>query len=87
MMNVGANMYDMFYTVRYVGIARANAAIEALPNCGVADKLNQYLCWVGPLRINTVAATVCGVLWSFAKHYMCTSELNLQKITVSLCYK
>ena len=43
LMNVGADMYDSFYVERYKGIARANAAIEALPNCGVADKLNQYM--------------------------------------------
>ena len=43
LMNVGADMYDSFYTDRYKGIARANAAIEALPNCGVEDKLNQYM--------------------------------------------
>ena len=42
-MNVGADMYNGFYVTRYKGIARANAAIEALPNCGVADKLNQYM--------------------------------------------
>ena len=43
LMNVGADMYDSFYVDRYKGIARANAAIEALPNCGVEDKLNQYM--------------------------------------------
>ena len=43
LMNVGADMYDGFYVDRYKGIARANAAIEALPNCGVEDKLNQYM--------------------------------------------
>ena len=43
MMNVGASMYDYVYAIRYVGIARANSAIEALPNCGVEDKLNQYM--------------------------------------------
>ena len=43
MLNVGDNMYDTFYVLRYQGIAHANAAIEALPNCGVADKLNQYM--------------------------------------------
>ena len=43
LLNVGADMYDGFYVDRYKGIARANAAIEALPNCGVEDKLNQYM--------------------------------------------
>ena len=43
MLNVGADMYDTFYVLRYKGIARANSAIEAMPNCGVADKLNQYM--------------------------------------------
>ena len=43
LMNVGADMYNGFYVTRYKGIARANAAIEAMPNCGVADKLNQYM--------------------------------------------
>ena len=43
LMNVGADMYNDFYVTRYKGIARANAAINALPNCGVADKLNQYM--------------------------------------------
>ena len=43
LLNVGADMYDGFYVTRYKGIARANAAIEALPNCGVADKLNQFM--------------------------------------------
>ncbi|MBQ1831803.1 MAG: RagB/SusD family nutrient uptake outer membrane protein [Bacteroidales bacterium] len=42
LLNVGADMYDGFYVTRYKGIARANAAIEALPNCGVAD-LKQYM--------------------------------------------
>ena len=42
LMNVGADMYNGFYVTRYKGIARANAAIEALPNCGVAD-LYQYM--------------------------------------------
>ncbi|MBR5076547.1 MAG: RagB/SusD family nutrient uptake outer membrane protein [Bacteroidales bacterium] len=42
MLNVGADMYDDFYVTRYQGIARANAAIEAMPNCGVAE-LNQYM--------------------------------------------
>ena len=43
MMNVGADMYNDFYVTRYKGIARANAAIDALPNCGVAGKLNQFM--------------------------------------------
>lgn len=46
MMNFGSSMYDGFYTARYKGIARANAAIEALPNLAAkmsADKVNQYL--------------------------------------------
>jgi hypothetical protein len=43
LMNVGADMYNGFYVTRYKGIARANAAIEALPNCGVEDKLAQYM--------------------------------------------
>ena len=43
LLNYGADMYNGFYVTRYKGIARANAAIEALPNCGVADKLNQYM--------------------------------------------
>ena len=42
MMNVGADMYNDFYVTRYMGIARANAAIEAMPNCGVSE-LNQYM--------------------------------------------
>ena len=37
LMNVGADMYDSFYVTRFKGIARANAAIEAFPNCGLAD--------------------------------------------------
>ena len=41
-LNYGADMYDGFYVTRYKGIARANAAIEALPNCGVSD-LPQYM--------------------------------------------
>lgn len=46
MMNFGSSMYDGFYTERYKGIARANAAIEALPNLGASmssDKVNQYM--------------------------------------------
>ena len=43
LMNVGADMYDGFYVTRYKGITRANSAIEALPNFGVTDKLNQYM--------------------------------------------
>lgn len=46
MMNFGSSMYDGFYTERYKGIARANAAIEALPNLAATmstDKVNQYL--------------------------------------------
>mgnify|MGYP002622003249 CR=1 FL=1 len=43
LLNYGSDMYNSFYENRYKGIARANAAIEALPNCGVADKLNQYM--------------------------------------------
>ena len=42
LMNVGTDMYNDFYVTRYQGIARANAAIEAMPNCGVAD-LPQYM--------------------------------------------
>ena len=42
-LNYGADMYNGFYVTRYKGIARANAAIEAMPNCGVEDKLNQYM--------------------------------------------
>ena len=42
LMNYGADMYDGFYVTRYKGIARANAALEALPACGVPD-LNQYM--------------------------------------------
>ena len=42
-LNFTADMYDPFYQDRYKGIARANAAIEALPNCGVEDKLTQYM--------------------------------------------
>ena len=43
MLNFGTDMYNNFYVDRYKGIARANAAIEALPNCGVASRLNQYM--------------------------------------------
>lgn len=46
MMNFGSSMYDGFYTERYKGIARANAAIEALPNLRATmsqDKVNQYM--------------------------------------------
>ncbi len=43
LLNFGTDMYNDFYVNRYKGIARANAAIEAMPNCGVADKLNQYM--------------------------------------------
>ena len=46
MMNFGSSMYNGFYTARYKGIARANAAIEALPNLSAymsADKVNQYM--------------------------------------------
>ena len=46
LLNFGSSMYDSFYTTRYKGIARANAAIEALPNLAAnmsADKVNQYL--------------------------------------------
>ena len=42
LMNFGTDMYNNFYEDRYKGIARANAAIEAMPNCGVAE-LNQYM--------------------------------------------
>ena len=37
LLNFGTDMYNDFYVDRYKGIARANAAIEALPNCGVSD--------------------------------------------------
>lgn len=37
LLNFGTDMYNNFYVDRYKGIARANAAIEALPNCGVSD--------------------------------------------------
>ena len=43
LLNFGTDMYNNFYVDRYKGIARANAAIEAMPNCGVADKLKQYM--------------------------------------------
>ena len=36
LLNFGTDMYNNFYEDRYKGIARANAAIEAMPNCGVA---------------------------------------------------
>ena len=42
MLNFGSDMYNTFYIDRYRGIARANAAIESLPNCGVPE-LNQYM--------------------------------------------
>lgn len=42
LLNFGTDMYNNFYEDRYKGIARANAAIEAMPNCGVAE-LNQYM--------------------------------------------
>lgn len=42
LLNFGTDMYNNFYVDRYKGIARANAAIEAMPNCGVAD-LPQYM--------------------------------------------
>ena len=42
LLNFGSDMYNGFYVDRYKGIARANAAIEAMPNCGVAQ-LNQYM--------------------------------------------
>ena len=40
LLNFGSDRYNLLYTDRYKGIARANAAIEAMPNCGVAE-LNQ----------------------------------------------
>ena len=43
LLNFGTDMYNTFYVDRYKGIARANAAIEAMPNCGVEDKLTQYM--------------------------------------------
>ena len=46
MLNFGSSMYDGFYTARYKGIARANAAIEALANLSAtmnAEKVNQYM--------------------------------------------
>ena len=42
LLNFGTDMYNMFYVDRYRGIARANAAIESMPNCGVAE-LNQFM--------------------------------------------
>jgi len=43
MLNYGSDMYNDFYVDRYKGIARANAAIECLPSCGVPEaKLFQY---------------------------------------------
>ncbi|MBP5390418.1 MAG: RagB/SusD family nutrient uptake outer membrane protein [Bacteroidales bacterium] len=42
LLNFGSDRYNLLYTDRYKGIARANAAIEAMPNCGVAE-LNQYM--------------------------------------------
>ena len=42
LMNFGSDMFNNFYVDRYKGIARANAAIEAMPNCGVSQ-LNQYM--------------------------------------------
>jgi hypothetical protein len=42
LLNFGTDMYNNFYVDRYKGIARANAAIEAMPNCGVSD-LPQYM--------------------------------------------
>ena len=42
LLNFGTDMYNNFYVDRYKCIARANAAIEAMPNCGVAE-LNQYM--------------------------------------------
>ena len=43
LLNFGTDMYNNFYVDRYKGIARANAAIDAMPNCGVEDKLTQYM--------------------------------------------
>ncbi len=43
LLNFGSDMYNSFYQDRYKGIARANAAIETMPNCGVEDKLGQYM--------------------------------------------
>lgn len=43
LLNFGSDMYNTFYQDRYKGIARANAAIETMPNCGVEDKLGQYM--------------------------------------------
>ena len=42
LMNFGSDLYNAQYENRYKGIARATAAIEALPNCGVAD-LKQFM--------------------------------------------
>ena len=42
LLNYGTDMFNNFYVDRYKGIARANAAIEALPNCGVSE-LNQMM--------------------------------------------
>ena len=42
LLNFGSDLFNTQYVNRYTGIARANAAIEALPNCGVAE-LNQYM--------------------------------------------
>ena len=42
MLNFGNDLFNTQYVNRYTGIARANAAIEALPNCGVAE-LNQFM--------------------------------------------
>lgn len=43
LLNFGTDMFNNFYQDRYKGIARANAALETLPNCGVEDKLAQYM--------------------------------------------
>ena len=44
LLNFGANHYEAFYKDRYTGIARANVAIESLPNCGLGEAtLNKYL--------------------------------------------
>ena len=42
MLTNGVDLYNTFYVDRYKGIARANSAIEALPNCGVPE-LKQYM--------------------------------------------
>ena len=42
MLNFGNDLFNTQYVNRYTGIARANAAIEALPNCGVSE-LNQFM--------------------------------------------